>query len=191
MIAPADILFLREEVTPETMDHDALNLISRDHARQIKICDILEDQGLELMERLDPAMISAISTFLREDLPHHIRDEEHGLFPLLKENTVDDGALRAIIKQLQADHEFDEDLVDFLLTDLDVLARGHKLANPQRLMINIQAFVRGLRRHIDWEESVVMPLARRVLKPEDLRALGQKMIRHRWVGEAALTELPE
>ena len=182
MIASADILFLREEFPAEAAGLDALDLISRDHSRQLKICEILEDCGQSLVEESNQTLVSALTCFLREDLPRHIRDEEHGLFPLLKKNVEEDASFRAILKQLQADHEFDEDLVDFILTDLDVLGRGHKLANSQRLMINIHAFAFGLRRHIEWEESVVMPLAREALKPEDLKTLGQQMVRHRWAG---------
>ena len=180
MIAPADILFLRETPELEREDHDALAMIGRDHARQLKVCDILEDTAQELLSEASPVLLSAVTGFLREDLPNHIRDEEQGLFPLLKQHVGDDGDLRAILKQLQADHEFDEDLVDFLLTDLDKLAKGHHLANPQRLLINMNAFARGLRRHIEWEEGVVMPLARRVLAPEDVQALGRQMVTLRW-----------
>mgnify|MGYP000483241379 CR=1 FL=1 len=186
MIAPAEFRILDDLPRPTAEEEfDALDLIERDHAQQLKVCALLLEAGPNIVDEPDGHLVAAIIRFLKQTLPHHLNDEERGLFPLLEERCGQESDVRAIIRQLQSEHEFDEDLVDFLLSDLEVLAQGRRLANPQRLNLNLHAFAQGLQRHIQWENAVVMPLARRVLQAEDLERLGREMVISRWSGPAA------
>ena len=153
--------------------HGPINVFRQDHARQLKICDVLHETVEQLVGGEEPAFLLSAISFFRNELPRHILDEEQGLFPLLERHENDAPQIRQVIKQLRKEHEFDDDLVSFILTDLDVLARGHELANPMRLIINIRAFAEGLKRHSSWEEAVVLPLA------EEYLTEGEKQELHR------------
>ena len=143
----------------ESLSVGPIDVFREDHARQQKICDVLKDTVEQLVEGEEPALLLSAISFFRNELPRHILDEEEGLFPILERHASDDPRIANVLKQLRKEHEFDDDLVSFILSDLDVLARGHDLANPVRLTINIRAFAEGLKRHSSWEESVVLPLA--------------------------------
>ena len=106
-----------------------------------------------------------ILAFLIEDLSRHIADEERDLFPLLEQRCPPEDGLKGILKRLRREHEMDEDLVDFLRDDLETLARGHALANPTRLLINLREFASTQRRHLAWEDETVAPLAENRRQP--------------------------
>ena len=47
----------------------------------------------------------------------------------------------------------------------------------------LRSFFESYRRHIHWENAVVLPLARARLTREDIEELGAAMSRHRELGE--------
>ena len=152
-----------------------LDILVAEHQRQHAICDQLD----RLAEGVDAALLAGraaeIIEFLRSDLAWHTLDEERGLFPALRRRCRPEDGMDLVLERLMAEHSLDHDLVDFLLADLELLALGHRLANPTRFMMNVQAFTATQRRHLAWENATVIPLARRRLKPEDLRALRADM----------------
>ena len=158
---------------------DPIEVIREDHARQIKICTAIEERAEEFASGHEPAMLLSAMSFFKDELPRHIRDEEDGLFPLLERHAHESQQIARIIKQLRREHEFDDDLVSFILSDLEVMARGHDLPNPIRLVINIRAFSEGLRRHSSWEEAVVLPLAEQYLTQSEKQELQKNMAARR------------
>jgi len=56
-----------------------------------------------------------------------------------------------------------------------VLASGRKLDNPDMCGYMMRGFFESYRRHIRWEQTVLLPLARRRLRHGDLTALAQVM----------------
>ena len=80
-----------------------------------------------------------------------------------------------IIEQLSSEHDLDRDLVEFLVADLKKIAHGHHGAIPARFSINAQAFISTQRRHIEWENRVVLPLAARRLTEDDLDSLEKQI----------------
>ena len=58
---------------------------------------------------------------------------------------------------------------------MEVIAKGAKLANPVRMLFNARAFAEAQRRHIAWENNVLLPLARKRLTEADLKELGRNM----------------
>ena len=156
-----------------------LNVLLAEHERQRVICNRLD----QLAEGLDTAPLaekaSDILTFLERDLARHTLDEERGLFPRLRKRCKPEDGFDLVVERLVAEHVLDHDLVDFLLADLELLATGHRLANPTRFLMNVQAFTETQRRHLAWENATVIPLARRRLSPDDLKALHADMIAHR------------
>lgn len=158
-----------------------LDLILSEHTRQNAVCAWLEAcaDGEELAAIVPQA--ERLLAFLTEDLSRHCEDEERDLFPLLRQrSTREDGADR-IVDQLSAEHTLDRDVVDFLVEDLERLARHGKLPNPIRFFINLKAFAITQMRHLAWENRTVLPLARRRLTDADLADLGRRMAARRGI----------
>jgi len=158
---------------------DPIRFFYAEHERQKALCDRL-DRLIEpiKLERVKPEA-NILVRFLTHDLRMHIADEEHDLLPMLELRCLSEDGLDGIMGQIRHEHEMDIDLVDFLLDDLKTLARGGTLHNPTRLFINLKEFTATQRRHLEWENSTILPLAEKRLGEEDLCELRQNMTARR------------
>ena len=150
-----------------------LDFIVAEHRRQTELCARLDTLADKLESAPVQAEAAALAQHLRHDLALHTLDEERDLFPLLRQRCLAQDGVAAILDRLEAEHELDQDLVEFLAADLEVLANGHRLANPLRLLTNARAFAETQRRHLAWENSTVIPLARSRLTADDLAVMGR------------------
>ena len=179
LIAEARTLLAhRDSSDPETFG-DPLDFIRDDHARQLRMCNLL-DAFTEKLE-LEPVMplASALLEYLTGDLPVHTEDEEQDLRPALEERCEPEDGLDDVLKQLTKEHELNRDLVSFMIEDLEALADGRTLSNPVRLLMNVKEFSETQRQHVTWEERVLLPLARQRLTAEDLARIGRNMAKRR------------
>jgi hemerythrin-like domain-containing protein len=158
-----------------------LALMRLEHKRQRHLCDRLEALAEELSAGQAFNEAAVILVILTEELPRHIEDEEVGLFPLLERRCLPDDNVADILTQLRSEHELDEDLTSFIVADLEVIAKEAKLANPARLLFNSRAFAEAQRRHIGWENNVLLPLARKRLTEADREELGRNMAARRGI----------
>jgi hemerythrin-like domain-containing protein len=69
-----------------------------------------------------------------------------------------------------SEHELDRGLIEPIVEDLRHIAEGSVLVDSGRFCMYVRTFTVAMRRHLNWENRVVLPLARRVLSKED-RAL--------------------
>ncbi len=152
---------------------DPLAFIEAQHEQQRLLCDWLAD----VCHRMDVDALMTNATllldYLKGELGRHVRDEEDALFPALRKRCLSEDGVGGILGQLSEEHGLDEDIVAFLISDLTPLAKGVRPANPTRLFINARAFAETHRRHLNWENRVVLPLARARLTEADLEALGR------------------
>ena len=152
-----------------------------EHFRQRRLCDQLD----ELIESLETEAITeharAILDFMHTALPLHMQDEERSLFPLLRHRCLAEDGVESVLDRLSEEHDLDRDLVDFIVSDLETLANGSSLANPVRFFVNVREFSVTQRRHLAWENSTIIPLARRRLSEADLVDLGREMAARRGV----------
>jgi len=154
---------------------DPLQLIESEHDRQLEILTRLE-QTIKVDDAVEMTRLAAsLLVFFTQDLAAHMEHEERGLFPLLKEKCKPSDDLNMILGQLSYEHSLDRDLVEFLVADLEKIAHGHHSAIPSRFYINAQAFTETQRRHIHWENQIVLPLARKRLDQDDLELLKLQM----------------
>ncbi|MFB3095904.1 MAG: hemerythrin domain-containing protein [Candidatus Acidiferrales bacterium] len=184
LIAEARTLLAhKDSPEPETFG-DPLTFIRDDHARQLRMCNLL-DAFTEKLE-LEPVMplASALLEYLTGDLPLHTEDEERDLRPALERRCEPEDNLDDVLKQLTREHELNRDLVSFMIEDLEALAEGRALSNPVRLMMNVKEFSETQRQHVTWEDRVLLPLARQRLTAEDLAAIARNMAARREVSEA-------
>lgn len=184
LIAEARMLLAHRESPDAETFEDPLDFIRQDHARQLRMCNLLDafTEKLEL-EPVKP-LASALLDYLTGDLPLHTQDEEEDLRPALEARREPEDGLDDVLKQMSKEHELNRDLVSFLIDDLEALAEGRTLSNPVRLLMNVKEFSETQRRHVTWEEQVLLPLARQRLTPEDLARIGRNMAARRKDNEA-------
>jgi len=179
LIAEARTLMAhRESPNPETFE-DPLAFIKRDHARQLRMCNILDAFTEKLEVEPVKPLASALLDYVRGDLPLHTEDEDEDLRPALERRCEPEDGLDEVLKQMSKEHRLNSDLVSFLIDDLEALAEGRTLNNPVRLLMNVKEFSETQRQHVTWEDRVLLPLARQRLTPEDLAEIGRNMAERR------------
>jgi hypothetical protein len=133
-----------------------------DHALQLELCDLLEclADGLPDFNR---AIARSAAAILRQGLGPHQRLGEDILFPLLRRHAAEASPLHAVMRQLEAEHATDEDLAHELADELQLLADTGILRNAEMLGYMLRGFFEQQRRHIEWENHVLLPLGQQTL----------------------------
>ncbi len=180
-IAEARALLLQStEIEPQAF-LDPLKFIRDDHFRQLRMCNLLDSFTYHLEVEPIQELASALLQFIQRDLPLHTADEETDLFPALRRRCRPEDGLEEVLRQLSREHDLDKDLADFVIADLEGLAQGLRRSNPTRLLMNVREFAEFQKRHLSWEDRVVLPLARQRLTQDDLAAMGRAMAERRSV----------
>lgn len=163
-----------------------LDVIAHEHKWQEKLCDALERIADDLPDNVDRMLVAAILPMLRNDFAIHIRDEEQGLFPLLCKRCGPDDNFDEIASTLSIEHAADKGFADEILDQLEELNSGARPHNPDMLGYMLRGFFETQRRHLAWEDAVVLPLARQRLIDSDLQELSRVMLANRKGGNARL-----
>jgi hemerythrin-like domain-containing protein len=122
----------------------------------------------------------ALARYFAEDYALHTADEETDFFPLLRLRCADDEAFLATLDTLTAEHSADDARLADVVTKLKALAEGPQRHDiPPEFAAEALAFIEVLRRHIAWENAVLLPVARGRLQSADLRRLAQKLAARR------------
>jgi hemerythrin-like domain-containing protein len=156
-----------------------LDLIEHEHLVQAQLCDSLERIADDLPDNVDQRLCMKVIDSLKFEMPVHHRDEELGLFPLIEKRALPDDNIHDILARLALEHATDESFANELLESLEGLREGQKLKNPDMVGYMLRSFFESYRRHILWENAIVLPLARARLMPADLEELDRAMVSHR------------
>ena len=156
-----------------------LDLIEHEHRIQAQLCDSLERIADDLPDNVDRRLCMEVIDSLQFEMPLHHRDEELGLFPLIEKRARPHDNIHDILARLALEHATDESFADELLESLESLSEGRKLKNPDMVGYMLRSFFESYRRHIHWENAIVLPLARARLTSEDLDELNRAMVNHR------------
>jgi len=147
-----------------------LDLIIYEHDLQARLCDLLEQIADCLPDNVSPpaaqAAVSAIDGLFR----HH-KHEEECLFPLIKKRAKPQDNIAQILSHLEKEHAADESLVSEMQESLENLAAGNKSENPNMLGYMLRGFFENYRRHLSWENTVLLPLVRERLTKDDFDIL--------------------
>ena len=161
------------------------------HERVQRFCNLL-GRVKEHVEKLGADAEAAesatsIRRYFNEAAPRHHEDEEIDLFPRLlarldeQVTTTDEdeaAQVRAAISALTAEHRANEVLWSALDAALAQIARGEAAALDAS---KVEAFGRTYCRHIEVEESVVMPAMQRHFSATDWNDVGAAMAKRRGV----------
>jgi len=150
---------------------DPIDRIVAEHTWQLELCDALEYVADGLPDSIDRRLVREVIAILGHGLEAYFRAEEQLLFPLLRRRGGGDPSLVAALDQLELEHVRDEDISSELLEELTFVAKQGRARNADMLGYMLRGFFEGQRRHIAWENAVVVPAARRLLQQEDLQSL--------------------
>ena len=148
-----------------------LEIIKEEHALQLELCDLLESIADGLPGNFAPPLAVIAISILKGSVKAHTKFEEDALFPLLKERLSPDDAVVQALVCLSQEHERDEDIADELVEALKDALQSGAPQNPETLGYILRGYFESQRRHIAWEDSVVLPAARKSLTVEDLARL--------------------
>lgn len=159
---------------------DPIDLIANVHAQHATLCDTLEEIADSLPDSIDEQQCASVIDTLNHELPLHHKDEEEGLFPLLRKKAANDPALKGHLEQLSWEHAADESAAQEIAEVLDHLSHGEKPNNPEMFGYMLRAFFESYRRHLHWENTVLLPIARKSLSGPDLEFLNDVMANNRF-----------
>lgn len=148
-----------------------LEIIEEEHALQLELCDLLESMADNLPAKIDPAFAVIAISILKGSVKSHTKFEEDALFPLLRERLSPNDTVVQALACLSQEHERDEDIADELVEALKDALQTRAPQNPETLGYILRGYFESQRRHIAWEDSVVLPAARQALTVEDLARL--------------------
>lgn len=149
---------------------DPLDALQHDHAFQLELCDLMEGLADSLPEG-DIVIAAAVVPVLRLGVTGHMRFEEESLFPLLRGHHTETPQVQAVTSQLTREHEVDVDFLGEVADALEAFVGEGVIENPEMLGYMLRFFFESQRRHIEWENKVLIPLARDVLTAEEMHAL--------------------
>jgi hemerythrin-like domain-containing protein len=156
-----------------------LDMIASAHAVQVEMCDAMERIADGLPDDVDRRLCAQVASCLQYDLPLHHHDEEEGLFPLLRARAKPEDGVDQILERLTSEHSSDNDFASEIAEALETLGQGGRPANPEMLGYMLRGFFERYRRHVHWENQLVMPLARLRLTSDDLDQLAARMNENR------------
>jgi hemerythrin-like domain-containing protein len=133
-----------------------------------QLCLHLEDKGVDARAQ---ELARDIATFFNGAARHHHAEEERVVFPALLQS--DDLALVQHVKRLQSDHGWlEEDWLE-LAPPLEAIAQGYSWYDLDMLRAALPVFAQLYLDHIDLEESLIYPEAKRRLAERQAAGTGR------------------
>ena len=158
---------------------EPLDALLAEHFRQRTMCDLLDRLAADLSDLRAAELAHTILTYLREQLPLHILDEERDLFELLRDRTLATEAIEEAFAQMRREHEEDARVAGLVISGLERLAAGGQPDDGMEFSAAARAFAEAQRRHVAYENNRILPLARTRLTRKDLNRLSRRMAARR------------
>jgi len=167
-----------EPIQPQLL-RSPIDFLFAEHYRQRVVLNHLERIAADPTMPDWTRVAKAILDYLRRDLPYHVQDEERDLFPLMRKRCTAEDRIDAVFRILSAEHVGDDELADLLIDTLKQQRGPGKKEATVELGRVAHAFAETQRRHLVWENTLVLPLARQRLTDADLLRFGRKMAARR------------
>jgi len=158
---------------------DPAEFLLADHNRQRNLWRLLETVAVEPHSTDRRTRAEVVLNYLVHDLIWHVEDEELQVFPRLRERMPPGDGTADMLTLLERDHRGDRRLAEELLEPLDRLIAGVTPHEPVEFAARARVIVELQRRHLAWENALVIPQAWRLLNSADKVELGRKMARRR------------
>jgi len=149
---------------------EALRIISDEHKNFWRMAVTLEQVAneLEAGASVAPAFFQSAFDYIEQfaDRAHHLKEDDH-LFRLMRLRSADAGPM---IDALEADHR----LASTHLIELRKEFAKARSGQQAGLVASLRDYTARLKKHITTEETEAMPLARKILTPEDWAEIDAK-----------------
>ena len=155
---------------------DPLEYLFAQHDRQLVICAALDRLAVAPGDATAAETAQLILDYAVSEMPLHLADEEQDLFPRLVARCDPEDGIDNIVDQLEHEHETDSALYKRLEHELKGIARGKASSHPEVFASDARAFAMLQRRHLNWENGTILPLARQKLTREDLDDMRDAMM---------------
>lgn len=156
-----------------------LAFIAEGHLRTRQICALMD--GVASNENPQQADLERILTYLNTEFAAHLADEDSDLFPLLRLRCEPEDEIERLLDRLEQEHlkasEQAPRVRDILLQCIGGLSG---LSSDECEVL--RAFSGNLRRHLVFENAIVLPLAQARLNEHDLDQLRQCLAARRTAG---------
>ena len=149
---------------------ELLACIEKEHQAERNLCDMLERIADNMLEPLDTELARTGIVTLRRCLKRHVALEETYLYPVLTKRLCPDGLAENLLEHIRCEHTTDESLAHDTADQLELALERGRVENPEMLGYMLRGFFECRRRHIAWEDAIVLPLARLRLSAMDFRA---------------------
>jgi hemerythrin-like domain-containing protein len=116
----------------------------------------------------------AVLRYFTQAAPNHHADEEIDLLPALQATAsgADADALQQLLPEILQEHEQMAALWKTLEPALTAIAAGDPVALPETALRQFADMYLG---HMSKEETIIAPMAKRILEPAQIAALGKAM----------------
>jgi hemerythrin-like domain-containing protein len=161
-----------------------LRHLRHEHDIQRELCRTLERIADALPDDVDHAAARSSARLLEIGFRAHVHFEDQHLYPMVRERACRDARLLGVLDQLQAEHERDESFALEIVDELTQLAQTGRTSNPNMLGYMLRGFFEGQRRQLEWEDTLVLPMAEVVLHRADIDALADWLDRNGTAFEA-------
>ncbi|HEX6959053.1 MAG TPA: hemerythrin domain-containing protein [Ferrovibrio sp.] len=180
-----NLVELRQSVTPALLrlfaalggaaqDGSPFDILAGQRLSLVAVCAIMD-----ALPNTPPALArniaAALAGFLRHDYLAVITEEEDGLLVKLQPRLLLGDDLDEAIRQLMEEHRRDRQEALLLAAKCDEIATGLSDGEAAATLVALRAFAERQRRHLAWEEAIILPLARDRLSSDDLSQWKQAM----------------
>jgi hemerythrin-like domain-containing protein len=170
---------LMKGTTAEALQSDApadpIDRIVDEHFRQQALCHVLDRLARNPRHGGNREEIEEALDYLEGEMSLHAAYEKEDLLPLLGRRCQHGDRFGEISVALRENHASERALGATVLLELQRISAGGALANPAGFFASARRLTGAIRRHIIWENAVLVPLARRRLKGLDYPYLARKM----------------
>lgn len=135
--------------------HDTLSTIHRD---QRALCDALEAIADALPASVDRQACLYAARALGPLIARAHQIEEEMIFPMITERWITTPGLDKIIERLKYEHFEDSCYAEEVQEALLSFVRGEHKPSPDALGYMLRGFFEALRRHVAFEEDLLVPL---------------------------------
>ncbi|HEY9080201.1 hemerythrin domain-containing protein [Magnetovibrio sp.] len=179
---PPEIFGVQIERIPDNLLLEPIEYIFADHCRQRDMCSALKSlTKMDLSTDIAIEAAEMILACLQHDLARHIEDEERDLFPLLKKRAKPEDKFDDTLRLLGSEHTRDRELANDVIAGLEQIAHAKPLPDLYRFRTSAEMLSEIHLSHLNWENNVVLELARLRLTDDDQRKMAKSMAARRGI----------
>lgn len=161
----------KEHCSGCAMPSDPILLVEREHALQNELCNLLEEIADSLPHEASPMLAELACKFLAQSFTGHIVFEEQVFFPAIRARVSGSDTLNVVLGQLETENAHSEASVIEIIDALSEVAEGAIPANVEAFAYLLRGFFESQRRHLSWENEILLPAARQVLTDVELASI--------------------